>query len=111
MVIILKKSTRISSILLWHDRNLEYCFSADVGQKFFRIPSVASLPDPPTKPVVSEVTDTSVHLSWAPGTQIGASPVFAFQVDYFGFGTTEVSLYLQAAQGFATKRMLNQSSR
>ena len=68
-----------------------FVVTADVSKQFFRTPSVASLPDPPTKPVVSDVTDTTVHLSWAPGTQIGSSPVFAFQVDYFGFDTTDVS--------------------
>ena len=65
--------------------------TANVGQQFSRTPSIASLPDPPTKPVVSDITDTTVHLSWAPGTQIGSSPVYAFQVDYFGFETTDVS--------------------
>ena len=68
-----------------------FVVTADVSKQIFRTPSVASLPDPPTKPVVSDVTDTTVHLSWAPGTQIGSSPVFAFQVDYFGFDTTDVS--------------------
>ena len=51
----------------------------------------SSLPDPPTKPVVSDVTDTSVHLSWAPGVQVGPSPVFAFHVEYFGYETMDVS--------------------
>ena len=71
------------------------CFfcTADIGQNFNSIPSLASLPDPPTKPLVSEVTDTSVHLSWAPGTQIGASAVFAFQVEYFGYRTADVSVF------------------
>ena len=77
--------------------NGEFVFflTVDKGQKFSSTPSLASLPDPPTKPLVSQVTDTSVHLSWAPGTQVGASSVFAFQVEYFGYKTTEVSWCFQ----------------
>ncbi|KAK3587010.1 hypothetical protein CHS0354_016990 [Potamilus streckersoni] len=56
---------------------------------FHRAPDIATLPSSPSKPVISDVTDTSVHLSWQPGSSPGGSSVFAFQVEYFGHGTTD----------------------
>ena len=53
-------------------------------------PIAASLPEAPTQPVVSDVTDTTVHLSWAPGKQNSQYPVQKFYVEYFGYETTDV---------------------
>ncbi|XP_053372877.1 roundabout homolog 1-like [Mercenaria mercenaria] len=63
--------------------------ASDFGQETVKSVAISLLPDPPTKPVVSDVTDTSVHLSWSPGVQTGQSPVSAFYVEYFGYETTD----------------------
>lgn len=65
--------------------------TGDFGQEIVKSAAVSLLPNPPTKPVVSDVTDTSVHLSWSPGVQTGQSPVSSFYVEYFGYETTDVS--------------------
>ncbi|XP_052243255.1 roundabout homolog 1-like isoform X2 [Dreissena polymorpha] len=54
-----------------------------------RTSSVSFLPDAPSKPVVSDVTDTTAHLSWTPGTKSQPRPVQKFYVEYYGFDTTE----------------------
>ncbi|KAH9509232.1 Roundabout 2 [Bulinus truncatus] len=43
----------------------------------------SALPGPPSKPKVSDVADTSVHLTWTPNDEMGQSPVYAYVVEYF----------------------------
>ncbi|WAR04203.1 ROBO2-like protein [Mya arenaria] len=47
------------------------------------------LPEAPTKPLVSDVTDTTVHLSWTPGDQKTQFPITKFYVEYYGYGVTD----------------------
>ena len=49
-------------------------------------------PGAPTKPMLSDVTDTSVKLSWQLLRNTGASPVDSFQVEYFAYGVSQVCL-------------------
>ena len=52
-----------------------------------------SFPGPPSKPMVSEVKDTQVTLSWQPNSNQGDSPVFSYVVEYFSHETADVSIY------------------
>ncbi|XP_052804890.1 roundabout homolog 2-like isoform X3 [Mya arenaria] len=52
-------------------------------------PTIAFLPEAPTKPLVSDVTDTTVHLSWTPGDQKTQFPITKFYVEYYGYGVTD----------------------
>ena len=57
---------------------------------FHRTPEPTTFPGSPSKPAVTEVTDGSVLLSWRPSPTHGASPVFAYTVEYFSHDTGEV---------------------
>ena len=50
---------------------------------FHRTPEPSTFPGSPAKPSVTDVTDSSVLLSWRPSSTHGASPVFAYTVEYF----------------------------
>ncbi|BFZ13792.1 hypothetical protein BsWGS_16832 [Bradybaena similaris] len=56
---------------------------------FIRTQKPAAFPGAPSKPRVSDVADTSVHLTWTASEQIGQSHVFAFVVEYFSPQTSE----------------------
>ncbi|XP_076457798.1 roundabout homolog 2-like isoform X2 [Babylonia areolata] len=56
---------------------------------FHRMPKPSAFPDPPSKPVVTGVDDTSVHLAWQGETDVAKSPVLAYLVDYFSYQTSE----------------------
>ena len=58
---------------------------------FHRTPEPSTFPGPPTKPAISDVTETSVRLTWRNNANHGASPVFAYTVEYFSHETGEVS--------------------
>lgn len=75
----------------WYSKIPVFLIAEDSAGKWpENVPQVAFLPDPPTKPTVSEVTPTSVHLSWAPGRQHTQLPVEKFYVEYFGYESTKV---------------------
>ena len=57
---------------------------------FHRTPEPSTFPGSPSKPTVSEITDSSVLLSWRPSSTQGASPVNAYTVEYFSHDTGEV---------------------
>jgi len=59
---------------------------------FHRTPEPSTFPGSPAKPSVTDVTDSSVLLSWRPSSTHGASPVFAYTVEYFSHDTGEVRL-------------------
>ncbi|XP_053408441.1 roundabout homolog 2-like isoform X2 [Mercenaria mercenaria] len=60
------------------------------GRSFIKSPpDLTEFPGAPEKPVVSDVTDTSVRLSWKLFRDTGASPVDSYQVEYFGYGLSE----------------------
>ncbi|XP_055865507.1 roundabout homolog 1-like isoform X5 [Biomphalaria glabrata] len=43
----------------------------------------SAFPGAPLKPKVSDIADTSVHLTWSPSEEMGQSPVYAYVVEYF----------------------------
>ena len=59
---------------------------------FHRMPKPSAFPDPPSKPMITGVTDTSVHLSWHMERDLAKSPVLTYIVDYFSYETPEVFL-------------------
>jgi len=59
---------------------------------FHRTPEPSAFPGPPSRPDVTDVTDTSVQLSWRANSNHGASPVVAFTVEYFSHETGQVGL-------------------
>ncbi|PVD27655.1 hypothetical protein C0Q70_12822 [Pomacea canaliculata] len=56
---------------------------------FYRTPKPSAFPGPPSKVMVRDITDTSVHLSWQPNQVVGKSPVFNYIVEYFSHETPE----------------------
>lgn len=50
---------------------------------FFRAADVSSLPGPPTKPQVYNITDTSVTITWNQNNKIGSSSILGYQVEVF----------------------------
>lgn len=63
---------------------------------FRRTPDPSTYPGPPSRPVVSDVRETSVRLAWKPNPNNGASPVSAFTVEYFSHETGQVGSYISA---------------
>ena len=63
---------------------------------FHRTPEPSTFPGSPAKPSVTDVTDSSVLLSWRPSSTHGASPVFAYTVEYFSHDTGEVRLVYES---------------
>ena len=59
---------------------------------FHRTPEPSTFSGPPSKPDIRDITDTSMTLSWKANTNHGASPVFAYTVEYFSHETGEVGL-------------------
>ena len=59
---------------------------------FHRTQDPSYFPGPPSKPVAIETKSTSVMLSWQPNSNSGASPVFAYKIEYFSHETTEVNV-------------------
>ena len=57
---------------------------------FHRTPEPSTFPGSPSKPTVTDVTESSVLLTWRPSSTHGASPVFAYTVEYFSHDTGEV---------------------
>jgi len=58
---------------------------------FHRTPEPSTFPGAPSKPTVSEITATSVRLTWRPNTKTGASQTHSYTVEYFSHDTGEVS--------------------
>lgn len=54
---------------------------------FHRTPEPSTFPGPPSKPSISDVTETSVRLTWRNNANHGASPVYAYTVEYFSHET------------------------
>ncbi|XP_055687324.1 protein sax-3-like [Lutzomyia longipalpis] len=51
--------------------------------KFFRAPEAATFPAAPSKPLIINVTDESVTISWIPGGKTGASELQGYMVEMF----------------------------
>ena len=59
---------------------------------FHRTPEPSTFPGAPSKPIVSDITATSVRLTWRPNTNTGASPIHSYTVEYFSHDTGEVAV-------------------
>lgn len=57
---------------------LESLRNSDIA--FFRSPTLAALPGPPSRPLVVAVHRSSVTLSWSRHSQIGSSSLLGYQV-------------------------------
>ena len=50
---------------------------------FHRTPDPSTFPGAPSKLTISDVTDSSLRLSWRPSENNGASPVHSYTVEFF----------------------------
>ncbi|VVC94964.1 unnamed protein product [Leptidea sinapis] len=50
---------------------------------FFRAADVSALPGPPTKPVIYNITGTTVTITWNQNNKIGSSSILGYQVEVF----------------------------
>ncbi|KAG6448054.1 hypothetical protein O3G_MSEX005292 [Manduca sexta] len=50
---------------------------------FFRAADTSALPGPPTKPLIYNITETSVTITWNQNNKIGSSSVIGYQVEVF----------------------------
>jgi hypothetical protein len=66
-------------------------------------------PAAPEKPVISDVTDSSIRLSWQLLLTTGAS-IISYQVEYFAYGQFEVNILclLPGAMSVSVKGVLKQ---
>ncbi|XP_054290227.1 protein sax-3-like [Macrosteles quadrilineatus] len=55
---------------------------------FFRSPEPATLPGPPSTPVLVDSTDSSITISWTRNNKIGASSLLGYQVEMFSRSLT-----------------------
>ncbi|XP_055539086.1 roundabout homolog 2-like [Wyeomyia smithii] len=57
--------------------------------KFYRAPEASTFPGPPGKPQVTDVTDSSVTISWVRSNAVGASSLIGYTVEMFGRNATD----------------------
>uniref|UniRef100_A0A182K663 Roundabout n=1 Tax=Anopheles christyi TaxID=43041 RepID=A0A182K663_9DIPT len=57
--------------------------------KFYRAPEAATYPGPPGKPQVTDITESSVTISWVICSKVGASSLVGYTVELFGRNQTE----------------------
>lgn len=50
---------------------------------FFRAADTSALPGPPTKPLIYNITDTSVTITWNQNNKIGSSSILGYQIEMF----------------------------
>ncbi|KAH3826082.1 hypothetical protein DPMN_127974 [Dreissena polymorpha] len=53
-------------------------------------PDLTKLPAAPEKPVVSDLMETSMRLSWQLTRITDNTPILGYQVEYFAYGSTKV---------------------
>ncbi|XP_060067917.1 roundabout homolog 1-like isoform X3 [Ylistrum balloti] len=56
---------------------------------YHRSPDTSSYPGVPSRPIVTEVTSDTAHLSWIANANHGDSQVFAYIVEYFSYETMD----------------------
>ena len=59
---------------------------------FHRTPEPSTFPGPPSKPMVTDITEMEMKLAWKANANHGASPVVAYTVEYFSHETGDVSM-------------------
>uniref|UniRef100_A0A182Q5Y2 Roundabout n=1 Tax=Anopheles farauti TaxID=69004 RepID=A0A182Q5Y2_9DIPT len=57
--------------------------------KFYRAPEASTFPGPPGKPQVTNMSDSSVTISWVRSSKVGASSMQGYMVEIFGRNQTE----------------------
>ncbi|XP_053694709.1 roundabout homolog 2-like [Sabethes cyaneus] len=57
--------------------------------KFYRAPEASTFPGSPGKPQVTDVTDSSVTISWVRSNAVGASSLVGYMVEMFGRNATD----------------------
>uniref|UniRef100_A0A182JEU5 Uncharacterized protein n=1 Tax=Anopheles atroparvus TaxID=41427 RepID=A0A182JEU5_ANOAO len=57
--------------------------------KFYRAPEASTFPGPPGKPQVTELTDSSITISWVRSSQVGASSLLGYVVEMFARNQTD----------------------
>uniref|UniRef100_A0A182PK71 Roundabout n=1 Tax=Anopheles epiroticus TaxID=199890 RepID=A0A182PK71_9DIPT len=57
--------------------------------KFYRAPEAATYPGSPGKPQVTDLTESSVTISWVRSSKVGASSLVGYTVELFGRNQTE----------------------
>ncbi|XP_035431498.2 roundabout homolog 1 [Spodoptera frugiperda] len=67
---------------------------------FFRAADVSSLPGPPTKPLIHNVTETSVTITWNQNNKIGSSSILGYQVEVFSRETLSGSSTPRNSRGW-----------
>ncbi|XP_054706110.1 roundabout homolog 1-like [Uloborus diversus] len=50
---------------------------------FHRMPDSSTFPGPPSKPLASNITKSSVTLTWRKNSKIGSSPLIGYTVEYY----------------------------
>lgn len=53
------------------------------GVQYHRAPKSSMFPGAPSRPEISTVTDTTVHLTWNPSSHKGGSPIYTYTIEYF----------------------------
>ncbi|XP_053666292.1 roundabout homolog 1 [Anopheles marshallii] len=57
--------------------------------KFYRAPEASTFPGSPGKPQVTNINESSVTISWARSSKVGASSLLGYTVELFGRNQTE----------------------
>lgn len=65
------------------------------GVQYHRAPKSSMFPGAPSRPEISTVTDTTVHLTWNPSSHKGGSPIYTYTIEYFSPQTGKVILEAQ----------------
>ncbi|XP_052285916.1 roundabout homolog 2-like isoform X6 [Dreissena polymorpha] len=76
-------------------------------------PDLTKLPAAPEKPVVSDLMETSMRLSWQLTRITDNTPILGYQVEYFAYGSTKVDNDMGVVTGFLVvyKPILNMGNR
>lgn len=67
---------------------------------FHRSPQLSAFPGSPSRVVVSNVTETTMRISWRPSVNFGALAVTSFMVESFSSDTGEVSCHFTSLKYF-----------
>ncbi|KPJ20399.1 Roundabout-like 2 [Papilio machaon] len=69
---------------------------------FFRAADNSSLPGPPTKPQIFNITETSVTLTWNQNNKIGSSSILGYQIEVFSRETLSGNNTPRNSRGWVT---------
>ncbi|GBO28587.1 Protein sax-3 [Araneus ventricosus] len=67
--------------VIWH--SIECLAPRNPNVIFHRAPDPSTFPKPPGQPIALNVTETSVTLQWQRSTNMGASPLIGYRVEYY----------------------------